>query len=55
MTITGEKLLKVFYYITVAIFALGIIMNIADGTFDVYQLWIILAFGAGTYLIAKTK
>ena len=53
MTITWNLIFKIFYYITVAIMTLGVIMNIIDNNVDIYQVWVVIAMYAAVYLIEK--
>jgi hypothetical protein len=47
------KILKIFYYLSLGIYVLGVIINIIDNKFDIYQAWGLLTLGAGAYLIEK--
>ena len=53
MTITWTKLLRWFYYLTVIVYSLGVVVNIVDNTSDIYQVWGLLAFWVGVYLMKK--
>ena len=49
------KYLKWFYIATAILMCIGGISNIADGSFDIWQAWIIMALLAGIYITEEKK
>jgi hypothetical protein len=50
-----KKYLRWFYIATVAVMLIGAVINIAEFTFDLYQLWASIAYVVGLYLIEEGK
>jgi hypothetical protein len=55
MTITWNKILKVFFHITTILMVLGTILLFIDNEADIYGIWVLIAMLTGSYLIESKK
>jgi len=55
MTKLTLKRIKWFLYVTATVTAVGVVMLIADGEFDIYGAWELATIGVAIYLADNIK